>query len=120
MFPELSTLSNLLLDQWHPDKRYFEFDSVSLNVIIGDARQTIQLWKVIVDAWYLDGFSPAKNPQLWELDLIKHVFQKTKSGGTFATYSAAGFVKRNLKIAGFKIEICPGYGKKRHMILGQK
>ncbi len=90
-------------------------ENVTLNVVIGDARRTVPAWEGKADAWFLDGFSPAKNPELWEPDLIKAVGQHTKSGGTAATYSAAGHVRRALDEAGFEVTRVPGFGRKRHM-----
>lgn len=89
-----------------------------LRVIIGDARTTLPNWTDKADAWFLDGFSPAKNPELWEEGLMKAVGAKTKSGGTFATYTAAGHVRRALAEAGFEVERVPGFGRKRHMTVG--
>ena len=89
-----------------------------LNIIIGDARRTLPLWDGKADAWFLDGFSPAKNPELWEAGLLSDVGKHTVKGGTFATYTAAGFVRRGLEDAGFRIERIAGYGRKRHMTRG--
>jgi len=71
-----------------------------------------------VDAWFLDGFSPSKNPELWEPNLLKNVAIKTKKNGTFATYTAAGAVRRNLSNSGFLVEKVTGFGRKRHMCKG--
>jgi tRNA U34 5-methylaminomethyl-2-thiouridine-forming methyltransferase MnmC len=71
-----------------------------------------------VDAWFLDGFSPAKNPELWEPALLRAVAHHSAPGATLATYSAAGAVRRNLEAAGFAITRRPGFGRKRHMTTG--
>jgi len=86
-----------------------------LHVITGDARQTLPAWAHKADAWYLDGFSPAKNPALWEPDLLAAVGRHTKPGGTAATYSAAGHIRQSLAHAGFDVTRIAGYGRKRHM-----
>ena len=91
-----------------------------VEVIEGDARDTLPRWDGMADAWYLDGFSPAKNPELWEAGLLRAVGAHTAPGGTFATYSAAGAVRRALEAAGFTVERRPGFGRKRHMSLGVK
>ena len=93
---------------------------VTLKLIIGDARKTVQTWQSYANCWYLDGFSPAKNPELWDANLLKHVYHRTKVGGTVSTYTAAGFVRRNLKQAGFSVCRVPGYGRKRHMTVAKK
>jgi tRNA U34 5-methylaminomethyl-2-thiouridine-forming methyltransferase MnmC len=89
-----------------------------LHVIVGDARETLPDWNGRADAWYLDGFSPAKNPELWGADLMAQVGAHTAAGGTVATYTAAGFVRRGLADAGFSIERVQGFGRKRHMVRG--
>jgi tRNA U34 5-methylaminomethyl-2-thiouridine-forming methyltransferase MnmC len=88
---------------------------VVLEVIIGDARRTLPGWEGRADAWYLDGFAPARNPELWEPALLAEVGRHTAPGGTAASYSAAGAVRRALQAAGFAVERVPGYGRKRHM-----
>jgi tRNA U34 5-methylaminomethyl-2-thiouridine-forming methyltransferase MnmC len=93
----------------------FDFE---LDVIIGDARETLANWDGQADAWFLDGFSPGKNPELWGADLMAQVGAHTTKGGTVATYTAAGFVRRALGDAGFEIERVAGFGRKRHMTRG--
>jgi len=115
-FPDLQTYTDKLLTHWQPDSDAVRFpDGPTLKVIIGDARETVTQWDRNADAWFLDGFSPAKNPALWEPALLKAVGQYTKPGGTAATYSAAGHVRRGLEDAGFTVTRTPGYGRKRHM-----
>lgn len=86
-----------------------------LRVVIGDARETLPVWDDLADAWFLDGFSPAKNPELWSPELMREVGAHTGVGGTAATYTAAGFVRRGLVDAGFDVSRVQGYGRKRHM-----
>lgn len=90
-----------------------------LRVISGDARKTLAAWQGCADAWYLDGFSPAKNPELWQPELMTEVARHTRHGGTAATYTAAGFVRRGLAEAGFEVSRVPGYGRKRHMTVAR-
>lgn len=91
---------------------------ITLHIITGDARQTLPNWQGKADAWYLDGFSPAKNPDMWDPALMKAVGSHTTSNGTLATYTAAGHVRRSLEAAGFTITRTPGFGRKRHMTRG--
>ncbi|MFK7744820.1 MAG: tRNA (5-methylaminomethyl-2-thiouridine)(34)-methyltransferase MnmD [Roseobacter sp.] len=113
-------LSAALLDTWQPSGGQFEIaGQARLNVIVGDARETLNPWSGKANAWYLDGFSPAKNPELWEDDLMAEVARHTATQGTFATYTAAGFVRRGLSEAGFEVERIAGYGRKRHMTRGR-
>jgi tRNA U34 5-methylaminomethyl-2-thiouridine-forming methyltransferase MnmC len=92
----------------------------SLQVYHADAFFGVSNWQDKADAWYLDGFSPAKNPKMWSLELMQQVFSHTKSNGTFATYTAAGWVRRNLQAAGFTVNRIAGHGKKRHMSVGSR
>ena len=71
------------------------------ELILGDASDTLPKWSGQADAWFLDGFSLAKNPELWEAGLIAEVAAHTKTGGSCATYTAAGFVRRGLQAGGF-------------------
>ncbi|ARO13576.1 tRNA 5-methylaminomethyl-2-thiouridine biosynthesis bifunctional protein [Ketogulonicigenium robustum] len=89
--------------------------NVSLNVIVGDARQTLPAWQGAADAWYLDGFSPAKNPEMWDAALLTEVARHMRPDGTLATYAAAGFVRANLAATGLEVTRLKGYGRKRHM-----
>ena len=81
--------------------------------------ETLPRWAGRADAWFLDGFSPAKNPELWGEGLMREVAAHTAPGGSFATYTAAGAVRRALQAAGFQVERVPGYGTKRNMSRGR-
>ncbi|SDX48704.1 tRNA U34 5-methylaminomethyl-2-thiouridine-forming methyltransferase MnmC [Ruegeria halocynthiae] len=112
-FPELSAWAVRFLNAWTGQKCVL--DTLHLEVITGDARQTLPAWDGAADAWFLDGFSPAKNPELWGADLMQQVADHTVQGGTAATYTAAGFVRRGMSDAGFDVTRGPGFGHKRHM-----
>ncbi|MEQ9364759.1 MAG: FAD-dependent 5-carboxymethylaminomethyl-2-thiouridine(34) oxidoreductase MnmC, partial [Leptospirales bacterium] len=71
-----------------------------------------------IDAWYLDGFAPARNPDMWRPELFQSAARLSAPGATFATYTAAGAVRRNLNAAGFRVEKVPGFGRKREMLRG--
>ncbi|MGJ8621962.1 MAG: tRNA (5-methylaminomethyl-2-thiouridine)(34)-methyltransferase MnmD [Yoonia sp.] len=115
-FPDLGPMADEFLQVWQPDGRPVKLaEGLTLHVIIGDARETVPAWQAKADAWFLDGFSPAKNPQLWEPDLLRAVGTHTKAGGTAATYSAAGHIRRALQDAGFAVTRTAGFGRKRHM-----
>ena len=113
-FPDLAFLARALVDALGSDGRA-TFKDATLEVIAGDARETLPRWQGQVDAWYLDGFSPAKNPEMWEPELMVEVAGHTRPQGTAATYTAAGFVRRGLEAAGFNVTRAPGFGRKRHM-----
>lgn len=117
-FPEVSTVSAPLVEAWAKGQRAFFFGLIEVEVIEADARDALPPWQGHADAWYLDGFSPAKNPELWGEDLLAEVARHTAPHGTFATYTAAGHVRRALAAAGFTVTRKPGYGTKRHMSSG--
>ena len=73
----------------------------------------------MVDAWYLDGFAPSKNPQMWDTNLYTQMNRLAKNHATVATYTVAGVVRRGLAAAGFSIERKPGFGTKREMLTAQ-
>jgi tRNA U34 5-methylaminomethyl-2-thiouridine-forming methyltransferase MnmC len=117
-FPQAAAVAGPLLDQWAAGHRQLRLDGLEAEIILGDARATLPDWDGRADAWFLDGFSPAKNPELWQPDLLAEVARHTAPGGTFATYTAAGAVRRALAAAGFSVDRRPGYGRKRHMTAG--
>lgn len=91
-----------------------------LTVMCGDALTSLSASPLIFDAWYLDGFAPARNAAMWSAELMGEVFGHTTPGGRFSTYAAAGFVRRNLIAAGFAVERRPGFAGKREMLCGQR
>ncbi|MEL6999775.1 MAG: tRNA (5-methylaminomethyl-2-thiouridine)(34)-methyltransferase MnmD [Pseudomonadota bacterium] len=91
-----------------------------LHVINSDANAQIPVWDGMADAWFLDGFAPARNPELWGETLISQVFARTAPGGTAATYSAAGAVRRALQAAGFDVARRTGFGTKREMLAARR
>lgn len=123
-WPELAGLSQLLQDVWpnKPEKyNAWQMDQqTTLQIFFADAKDGLNQWNSQADAWYLDGFSPMKNPEMWSPELMGSVFKRTCENGTFATYTSAGWVRRNLVDAGFEVNRVPGHGKKRHMSVGAK
>lgn len=119
-FPALRDIAQELAPHWRRGARDVVLDDLHLSVIQGDARETLPQWEGRADAWFLDGFSPARNPELWGEDLMAEVYRHTAPGGTAATYTAAGFVRRGLEAAGFAVARIPGYGRKRHMTRAMK
>ncbi len=117
-FPELAPWADRFLTRWQGEA--CDLGTLHLEVIQGDARQSLPAWSGQADAWFLDGFSPAKNPELWGEDLMQQVADHTVSGGTAATYTAAGFVRRGLSDAGFEVTRASGFGYKRHMTTAKK
>ena len=137
LWPELANLAQPLLAAYpvvlHPGIHRLDFGSVALTLILDDAvtglgqllashhpQHCYPFAHFAVDAWFLDGFAPAKNPDMWQPQLFTTLALLSKPGTTLATFTAAGIVKRGLAEAGFSIEKVPGFGKKREMIKGVK
>jgi len=119
-WPELRRWTQPLLDAWRQGERRLRLGGIDLVVVEGDAPATLPAWPGQADAWLLDGFSPARNPELWEPGLLAEVAARTAPGGSFATDSAAGAVRRSLTAAGFTVHPTPGHGRKRHMNRGSR
>ena len=95
-------------------------DDVSLTLWIGDVVDVLPQWQGgQVDAWFLDGFTPSKNPDMWCDILYESMARLSHDQTTYATFTAAGHVRRGLESHGFSVEKCKGFGRKRDMIKGQ-
>lgn len=101
-----------------PGWNRLSFDDAELSLFLGDALDGVQDFDGHVDAWYLDGFAPAKNADLWHPALYHAMAQRSGAGTTIATYSAALAVREGLTAAGFVVAKCPGFGLKRTMCSG--
>ena len=126
-WPELAELGHrlqsLYFDHSSGCHRLLLEDDVQLDLVFGDARSALENVPnnpCRVAAWYLDGFSPGLNPELWQTRLFTRMAELSEPGATVSTYSAAGKVRRRLQEAGFQVEKRPGFGRKRHMLVGRK
>ncbi len=120
-WPELRDLAPLLVEAWEPEAPVIDIafvPDVRLCVHFADANARLPSLPLLADAWYLDGFAPARNPQMWSEELMREVFAHTAPGGAFATYTAAGWVRRNLEKAGFEVSREKGFAGKREMLRG--
>lgn len=121
-WPELSGFAGPWLsgwsvaDGWNSIRR----GNVDLTLAVGPAASMLPQWRGRAHAWYLDGFNPATNGEMWEEALMRQVFGNTLPQGTFATYTAAGWVRRNLEESGFMVKRLPGFAGKREMLIGVK
>lgn len=95
-------------------------EQTTLTIVVADVLDGMRAWQGRCDAWFLDGFAPSKNPDMWSLDLMRSMHERTSDKGTFASYTAAGWVRRNLAEAGFEVRKTPGFAGKRDMIVGGK
>lgn len=91
---------------------------VELTLLLGDAVDSFNAYDFCADAWFLDGFAPAKNPDLWSQALYKIMAARSRSGTTFATFTAASTVRRGLLSNGFTVQKSKGFGRKRERLLG--
>jgi tRNA U34 5-methylaminomethyl-2-thiouridine-forming methyltransferase MnmC len=123
-WPEIETQRRMLVSLWpdHPSGSLtWQLDpQTRATLVVGDALASLDASSMAFDAWFLDGFAPARNPELWSEDLMARVYARTAPNGTFATYAAAGFVRRNLLAAGFTVEKRRGFAGKRDMLCGHK
>ncbi|MCH8536578.1 MAG: bifunctional tRNA (5-methylaminomethyl-2-thiouridine)(34)-methyltransferase MnmD/FAD-dependent 5-carboxymethylaminomethyl-2-thiouridine(34) oxidoreductase MnmC [Alkalimonas sp.] len=97
----------------------FDDGQVILDLWFGDVLETLPQRddSVAVDAWFLDGFAPSKNPDMWQPALFEQLARHSKAGSTIATFTAAGVVKRGLQAAGFQVQKVKGFGRKRDMLM---
>ena len=126
-YPQFSHLAQHLQQHWlNPIQGCyrFHFDETTLDLWFGDIAENLpQLGDYMngkIDAWFLDGFAPSKNPDMWNEQLYQQMFRFTKLQGTFATFTAASAVRKGLENAGFDITKRKGFGKKRECLSGQK
>ncbi|MFP1877085.1 bifunctional tRNA (5-methylaminomethyl-2-thiouridine)(34)-methyltransferase MnmD/FAD-dependent 5-carboxymethylaminomethyl-2-thiouridine(34) oxidoreductase MnmC [Lonsdalea quercina] len=126
-WPELAAFADELREQWPT------MSPGCHRLILADGHITLDLWfgdindllpqlddsvNHQVDAWFLDGFAPSKNPDMWTANLFNAMARLSRPGGTFATFTAAGFVRRGLQEAGFNVCKVKGFGHKREMLSG--
>ncbi len=124
LWPELAPLANDLLAEYPPlvtgvHRLVFDEGRVRLTLYFGEAQDAWQALTFQADAWFLDGFAPALNPDLWAESLIRSVADHSQPGTTFATFTAVGAVRRALKAEGFTVRKVPGFGRKREMLAGE-
>lgn len=123
LWPELAAEARALIDNYQTVPagwQHYLLDGgrVSLTLIIDDAAAGLAELDGRVDAWFLDGFSPSKNPEMWSPQLFEQMARHSAADATFATFTCAGFVRRGLQAAGFAVDKVPGFGSKREMCAG--
>ncbi len=121
-WPQLHEHAEQLIAQLPPALAGFHHlrisDHVDLLLLYGDVREVLTQARFRADAWFLDGFAPARNPAMWSADVFKQLAALSSPGASFATYSAAGQVRRALTEAGFAVVRATGFGRKREMLKG--
>ncbi|MCU7939590.1 MAG: tRNA (5-methylaminomethyl-2-thiouridine)(34)-methyltransferase MnmD [gamma proteobacterium symbiont of Bathyaustriella thionipta] len=132
-WPQLSICCDELLQHYpeyfDPLNRFIQFKladgKITLNLLIDNATTGLTQFFALnkshkIDAWYLDGFAPAKNPDMWQQELFEVINILSKTGTTISSFTSAGIVRRGLIEAGFKMSKAPGLGKKREILFGIK
>ncbi len=119
-WPHLNSLSEALAQAYPPPVGGFHLidllDGLTLTLAFGDAPAMLAECEASIDAWFLDGFAPAKCPGMWSDAIFAEIARLSAKGATAATFTVAGAVRRSLEAAGFTIEKRPGYGRKREML----
>jgi tRNA 5-methylaminomethyl-2-thiouridine biosynthesis bifunctional protein len=122
-YPALSPLSSELVAAWPLPlpgfhRLHLARGRVALTLLLGDARELLPQLEARADAFYLDGFAPEKNPNLWSPAIMKELARLAAPGATIATWTVAGSVRAALGEAGFAVEKRAGFGRKREMLAG--
>ncbi len=123
LFPELAELSKKLIAKYpvayHGTHRvWLDNHCICLTLCLQDILPALAQLEARIDCWYLDGFAPSKNPDMWSLAVFRHLARLSHPGASIATFSAAGHVRRGLTEAGFNVAKVQGFGKKREMTVG--
>lgn len=123
LWPELKVFADQLLAQYvaiHQGFQRLVLDGgrVTLTLLIGDALEQLPQLDAQVDAWFLDGFAPAKNPDMWTAELFAELARLAAPGSTISTFTSTGWVRRLLNAAGFKMKRTPGIGHKWEILRG--
>lgn len=124
-WPEFEPLAQRLQQDWPMltpgfHRLHLDNGSVTLDLLLGDAAILLPQLHARIDAFYLDGFSPAKNPDLWQADLLSVVSQQAAPDATLATWSVAGKLRAALTEAGWHLEKKRGFANKSEMLCGQR
>ncbi|HVY35626.1 MAG TPA: FAD-dependent 5-carboxymethylaminomethyl-2-thiouridine(34) oxidoreductase MnmC [Caulobacteraceae bacterium] len=124
-WPELADLAAELLGQWPrraPGFHRLSFPALdaTLDLAIGEAGWALDQWSGCADAWFLDGFSPAKNPQMWRPEVLSALAARSAPDARLGTFTVAGDVRRGLQAAGFEVSKHPGHGQKRERLQGRR
>ncbi|WP_350612977.1 bifunctional tRNA (5-methylaminomethyl-2-thiouridine)(34)-methyltransferase MnmD/FAD-dependent 5-carboxymethylaminomethyl-2-thiouridine(34) oxidoreductase MnmC [Pseudomonas sp. HY7a-MNA-CIBAN-0227] len=124
LWPQLKPFADQLLAQYiaiHPGFQRLVLDNgrVTLTLLIGDALEQLPQLDAQVDAWFLDGFAPAKNPDMWTAELFAELARLAAPGSTISTFTSTGWVRRLLNGAGFKMKRTPGIGHKWEILRGE-
>jgi tRNA 5-methylaminomethyl-2-thiouridine biosynthesis bifunctional protein len=121
--PEVAAMSAELLRQWPPlapgfHRLHFDEGRITLTLLLGDAQVLLPQLVAGVDAVFLDGFSPAKNPDMWSPALLASVTRLCRPGASLSTWSVTGELRHALEAGGWQLQRRPGFATKREMLIG--
>jgi tRNA 5-methylaminomethyl-2-thiouridine biosynthesis bifunctional protein len=120
-WPELGSIVDVLISRWPSSTPGFhrvdlpELDAV-LDLAVGDAAWALEQWAGRADAWFLDGFAPSTNPEMWSDAVLDGIAARSAPDARLATFTVAGAVRRGLAERGFTVEKRPGHGRKRERL----
>jgi len=122
-WPQFAPISTEFLPQYANLKPNLNTTSIAgsriqISLWAGDVLDVLPQKAQKADAWFLDGFAPAKNAEMWSEEVFKHVARLSKPETTFATFTSASAVRRGLQNVGFDVQKHAGFGKKREMLSG--
>ncbi len=124
IWPEFQPLLPELLRQYPPlingiHRLNLDNSRITLTLMFGDATTMYGQMTAKVDAWFLDGFAPSKNADMWKTELFETMAKLSHPETTFATFTSASLVRKSLQSSGFDIKKIPGFGPKREMLTGR-
>jgi tRNA 5-methylaminomethyl-2-thiouridine biosynthesis bifunctional protein len=120
-WPELKPFSQRLLKQWPTalkgaHRLVFPEDRFSITLFQDEAEAALSQIEAKVDAWFLDGFAPAKNQSMWSPEVFEQIGLLSAPNARIGTFTVAGAVRRGLESAGFQVDKKPGFGRKRERL----
>ena len=124
-FTSIGPLARALADHFPPPvagfhRLHFDAGRIILTLLLGDAREQLPQLEARADAVFLDGFAPARNPEMWSPEVVREIARIAVPGATLATWTVAGGVRAALAGAGFRVEKREGFGHKREMLVGTR
>ncbi len=124
VWPELEAIAHRLTSNWPGRARGFHRIDLAdlhatLDVAVMDVAEALAAWSGPADAWFLDGFAPSLNPEMWRPEVLGLIARRSAPGASAATYTVAGAVRRGLAEVGFTVDRAPGHGRKRERLIAR-
>ncbi len=120
-WPDLDDLTAPLLEGWPDGRRGWRRIAwpalgATLDLAIAEVGGALADWAGAADAWFLDGFAPSRNPEMWRNEVLAGVASRSRPGARVASFTVAGAVRRGLEAQGFAVERAPGFGRKKQRL----